>query len=260
MKSPISWLGGKSKLAKQIIKVIPRHETYVEPFCGAAWIFFAKEPSKGEILNDANKELANFWRVIRHHRGEMIDYLQYSIHSREIFDILKHTDPDGLTDIQRAARFYSLQCMCFGGKSTGQSHGVSKGRPPRLSKKLMERDIEAAYHRIANAHIENLDGLECIRRYDSEGTLFYIDPPYYGCENDYVVKWPRDRFTELATLLNGLKGRFILSLNDRKEVRSIFKSFQIKSVTTTYSAGRAAESRSVARRELLISNFKLKAG
>ena len=159
MKSVISYLGGKSRLAKQIINVMPKHETYVEPFCGAAWVFFAKPPSNGEILNDANGELVNFWRVIQNHRDEMIDSLQYAVHSRMIFDIIKKQDPTTLTDIQRAVRFYSLQCMCFGGKTAGQSHGVSKGRIPRLSRVRAERDIETAHERIANAHIENLDGL-----------------------------------------------------------------------------------------------------
>lgn len=258
MKSPISYLGGKSRLAKQIIEYIPAHEIYVEPFCGAAWVFFAKEPSKGEILNDANAELANFWRVICHHREELIDYLQYSVASRLIFDIQKQTDPSTLTDIQRAARFYSLQCMCFGGKTAGQSFGVSKSRAPRLSRRRVESDIEETYWRIANAHIENLDGLECVRRYDSPSTFFYIDPPYFGCENDYMVKWPRVRFTELAQLLSGIKGTFMLSLNDRKEVRDIFSEFQMKEVATKYSAGRAASSRTPSRGELLITNYELK--
>lgn len=129
---------------------------------------------------------------------------------------------------------------------------------PRLSRRRAEADIETAYWRIANAHIENLDGLECIRRYDGPRTFFYIDPPYYGCENDYVVKWPRARGDELAELLTGIKGAFILSLNDRKEVREIFSYFHLKSVSTKYSAGHSAASRAPARGELLIANFALK--
>lgn len=221
-------------------------------------MFFEKPPSKGEILNDANHELANFWRVIQHHRDELIDHLQYVVTSRLIFDTLKQSDPGSLTDIQRAARFYSLQCMCFGGKTAGQSFGVSKERAPRLSRKRLERDIDATYERIANTHIENLDGLECIRRYDGPRVFFYIDPPYYGCENDYAVKWDRARFAELAELLKGLQARFILSLNDRKEVREIFDAFQIKAVTVKYSAGHSAASRAPARGEVLISNFTMK--
>ena len=258
MKSPISYLGGKSRLAKQIIELIPAHETYVEPFCGAAWVFFAKEPSKGEVLNDANAELANFWRVISNHREELIEYLQYSVASRLIFEIQKQTNPSALTDIQRAARFYSLQCMCFGGKTAGQSFGVSKSRAPRLSRRRVENDIEETYWRIANAHIENLDGLECVRRYDSPKSFFYIDPPYFGCENDYTVKWPRARFSELAKLLNGIKGAFMLSLNDRKEVREIFSEFHLKEVSTKYSAGSSVKSRASVRGELLITNFAMK--
>lgn len=61
MKSPLSYLGGKSRLAKRIVSMIPGdHVTYVEPFCGAAWVFFSKEQSQVEVLNDADGELANF--------------------------------------------------------------------------------------------------------------------------------------------------------------------------------------------------------
>ncbi len=235
MKSPISYLGGKSRLAKQIVKMLPEHQTYVEPFCGAAWVFLEKPPSKGEILNDANGELTNFWRVVQHHKDELINCLQYTVASRAIFDILKQTDPTLLTDIQRAARWYYLQRCCFGGKTAGQTFGVSRGRSPNLRTDRIERDIDQTHERMQNAHIENLDGLECIRRHDRAGSCFYVDPPYYGCENDYVIHWPRARFVELAECLRGIQRPFILSLNDRKEVREIFADFNIKSVKTSYS-------------------------
>ena len=65
-KSPLAWLGGKSKLATQIIERMPAHTAYVEVFAGAAWVLFSKEPSKVEIINDINSELVNFYRVVKH--------------------------------------------------------------------------------------------------------------------------------------------------------------------------------------------------
>lgn len=257
MKSPISYLGGKSKLAKQIVKMFPEHRSYVEPFCGAAWVFFEKEPSKGEILNDGNGELINFWRVVQHHKDELINHLQYAVASRSIFDILKQTNPALLTDVQRAARWYYLQRCCFGGKTKGQVFGVSPDRPPQIRADRMEKDIDQTHVRMRHAHIENLDGLECIRRYDRHDTLFYIDPPYYGCESDYVVAWPRERFAEMADVLRGVKGRFILSLNDRSEVREIFAAFYIRGVKTSYSVGSEASSRGTQRKEVFITNYRL---
>ena len=256
VKSPISYLGGKSRLAKTIVEMFPEHRTYVEPFCGAAWVFFKKEPSKGEILNDANGELTNFWRVVQHHKDELISHLQYAVASRSIFDIFKQTNPALLTDIQRAVRWYYMQRCCFGGKTKGQAFGVSPCRPSQIRADRIEKDIDQTHERIRTAHIENLDGLECIRRYDRPHTLFYIDPPYYGCESDYVVPWPRDRFAELADVLRAVKGAFILSLNDRQEVRDIFADFTIRAVKTSYSVGTEVASRGVKRSEVIIMNFK----
>ncbi len=99
--------------------------------------------------------------------------------------------------------------------------------------------------------IEDLDYKDFVRRYDRPGTLFYLDPPYYGCEKDYGKSiFTREDFSRLAVLLKDLKGRFVLSLNDRPEVRGIFSGFAIEDVKTTYSVGR--KGRGKQRGEVLI--------
>lgn len=101
--------------------------------------------------------------------------------------------------------------------------------------------------------IERMEALECIRRHDTPKTLFYIDPPYYGFEKNYAAVWNRAQFTEMAALLTGIKGAFILSLNDRPEVRDIFAGFKIKAVKTMYSASATGGGKEAA--EVLIYNF-----
>jgi len=64
MKTPVSYYGGKQKLATKICSLIPEHTLYSEPFIGGGAIFFAKEPSPVEVLNDTNKELMNFYKVV----------------------------------------------------------------------------------------------------------------------------------------------------------------------------------------------------
>ncbi|MCP4935218.1 MAG: DNA adenine methylase, partial [bacterium] len=99
--------------------------------------------------------------------------------------------------------------------------------------------------------IENLDWLAFINRYDKTGTLFYIDPPYWGNENDYGKgMFSRDQFELMATRLARIKGRFLLSLNDRPEVREVFKGFQFEEVKLTYSV---AGGKGKAAREVIIS-------
>lgn len=76
-KSPLSWMGGKSRLAKTIIPLIPEHHCYCEVFAGAAWILFKKEPSQVEIINDLNSDLVTLYRVIRYHLEEFVKHLKW---------------------------------------------------------------------------------------------------------------------------------------------------------------------------------------
>jgi len=253
LKSPISYLGGKSRLARQIVKMLPEHQTYVEPFCGAAWVFFEKEPSKVEVINDMNLDLVTFWRVVQNHLEEFLRHFKYCVISREIFDILNRTDPTTLTDIQRAVCFYYLQRTGFAGKTVGRVMPAHKTRPPSLNLNTLEEGILDVHWRMQRVVIERMDALECIRRHDTIQSLFYVDPPYYGFEKDYAVIWPRENFHELAGVLTGIKGAFILSLNDHPEVRNIFSAFKIKPVKTTYSASATGGGKEAA--ELLIYNF-----
>ena len=122
----------------------------------------------------------------------------------------------------------------------------------RLRSSQMQRLIAAAHRRLQGVHIEGLDWAEFIRRYDRRFTLFYLDPPYWGNETDYGAGiFAREDFARLAEILRNLKGRFLLSINDRLEVRETFAGFDFEEVTTTYTAN----ARSAGRvGELLISD------
>ena len=116
-KSPLAWVGGKSKLTSTIIPLIPKHSCYVEVFAGAAWVLFRKEPSKVEVINDINGDLITLYRVIQNHLEEFIRYFKWSLISREEFARLQRVDESTLTDIQRAARFHYLVKNAFGAKT-----------------------------------------------------------------------------------------------------------------------------------------------
>ena len=113
MAGPLSYIGGKNRLAKQVIEIFPKHTTYVEAFAGGAQVFFHKEPSKVEVLNDLDGEIVNFYRVCQQHHEELVRYFRFVVVSRTWFDLLKATDPAMLTDIQRAARYLYLLKNCF---------------------------------------------------------------------------------------------------------------------------------------------------
>lgn len=258
MRSPLSYLGGKSRLAATIIKEIPPdHHCYVEPFCGACWVLFAKEPSKVEVINDKDSELACFWRVIQNHLEAFLDLYRHGVTSRQIFKWEQEKRPETLTDLQRAVRYFYLQKNAFAGKTSKRTFGTATTRNPGINFSTLEEDLLRIHWRLKTVMIEHLNALDCIRRYDRKTTLFYVDPPYYDTAG-YAVPFEHQDYLDLAEVLSSIKGRFILSLNDVKKVRKIFSDFRIRSVSLRYSAGNsrtAAKTRSVERSEVIIRNF-----
>lgn len=254
-KSPLAWLGGKSKLADQIIRRMPDdHQTYCEVFAGAAWVLFKKPESKVEIINDVNRELVTLYRCVKHHLAELVAQFKWMLIARDEFDRFLQTPADTLTDIQRSARFYYLSKTAFGARIAKPTFGIAATAPSRLNLLRIEEDLSEAHLRLSRVYIENRPYDQVIERFDKAGTLFYVDPPYWGCENDYGKNlFAREDFAALAGQLDGIKGRFILSLNDVPEVREIFANFHIEPVKTRYSIS-ARANQEVG--EVLICNFK----
>jgi DNA adenine methylase len=248
----VPWIGGKRRLVKHILPMFPEHTCYVEPFCGAAALYFAKEPSKVEVLNDINGDMVNLYRVVRHHVEEFNRQFKWGLTSRQIFKWLQITPPETLTDIQRAARFFYLQKQAFGGKVAGQTFGTAATAPPRLNLLRLEEDLSAAHLRLASTMIEHLDWADCIAKYDRPATLFYCDPPYWGTAG-YGVGFDLGQYDRLAGLARTIKGRLIISVNDIPEMREAFKGLTIQRVDITYSVGKASERKQTG--ELVIRNW-----
>lgn len=254
-KAFLGWIGGKSRLVEQLLPLIPPHETYVEVFAGAAWLLFRKPASRGEVINDINRELVTLYRVVQHHLPELLRQFQHTLVSREEFERLRSVDPDTLTDVQRAARFYYLMRGAFGSKLVGQTFGLGKATKPRFNPDTIVATLDQAQKRLKNVFVENLGYEACIKRLDSKDTFFYIDPPYWDCE-DYYGKglFSKEDFTKLRDLLRGLKGKWLVSINDAPEIRALFAEFTIEQVATKYSVNDAAP---MPVTELLIRNYEL---
>jgi len=251
-KPIIPWIGGKRRLAKHILPLLPAHTCYVEPFCGAAAIFFLKEQSKVEVINDINGDLACLYRVIKNHLEEFCRQFKYILVSRQLYSWMGDTPPHVLTDIQRAARFYYLQKMGFGGRVDGRTFGVATTSPPRLNLLRMEEDLSQAHLRLTRVYIESLDWLACIKKYDRPATLHYLDPPYWQTEG-YGVPFEYDQYEEMARVMREMKGKSVLSINDHPDIRETFKGFTMQSVAINYTVGGAGKGAN--RRELIIQNW-----
>ncbi len=252
MNGPLAYIGGKRALAKRIIAIFPEHTTYVEAFAGGAQVFFRKEPSEVEVLNDLDGEIVIFFRVCQLHYEELLRYLRFILVSRRWFDLLKASNPATLTDVQRAARYLYLLKSSFAALPRRLDYKCSVTQPPGLNPTTLPQLIENAHKRLERVQIECLPYQDVLKRYDRPTTLFYLDPPYYG-RKLYRFNFEPADFKTLAEQLASIKGKFILSLNDVPEVRQLFRRFHFRRVDLPYTAQKKAGRRFT---EVLITNFE----
>lgn len=261
MNSPLPYIGGKSRLARTIIPMIPQHKTYCEPFAGAAWVFFQKEPSKYEVLNDLDSDLVAFYRVVQNHLEEFLREFKWMLTSREWWgDWTRQQEAGGLTDIQRAARYYYIQRLAWGGKVKGRTFGTSTNHAPRINLLRLEEEMSAIYLRLARVTIENLGWPDVVQRYDSPDTFYFLDPPYFKAPF-YKHNFTKvEEYSTLAGILANIKGRFLLSINDVPEMQDVFNGFTQRPVSLIYSTGNRHAFRTEAQakhaEELLITNYE----
>src|SRR5574341_352698 len=262
VNSPFKWVGGKSRLRKQIISLLPKHTCYIELFSGAAWVLFGKPPSSVEVLNDIDQELITFFRVVKEKPEELIASFEWELVSRAEFQRLASLDPTQLTDIQRAHRFYYLIMAGWGGElkyprfQTSISDGGHGNRLIGALETLKER-ITPVHQRLKTVIIENLRWQNCLDRYDRPTTIMYIDPPYpdNGANYAYNMRdWKEHQ--ELADRLHKTECKWILSSYDIPEVRALYPQNYVVAVqmASGMKAKKNAKER-VVNKEVLITNF-----
>lgn len=224
LDSFIGWIGGKKLLRNKIIAEFPSENlplTYVEVFGGAGWVFFAKEKNlkQLEVFNDFDSDLINLYRCIKYHREALEQELGLMFQSHELFfDIKEQLKCRGLTDIQRAARYFYLIKMSF---SNSRRTFATKGK--RMDKTI-ER-FEEIQSRLVSVVVEHRDFEHLIKLYDSESTLFYLDPPYHGTERYYEGNFKLEDHYRLRKCLGEIKGKFVLSYNDDDFIRGLYSDF-----------------------------------
>lgn len=251
-----AYIGGKRKLARAICRAIERipHHSYAEAFMGMGGVFLRRtRAAPAEFVNDWSEDVATFYRILQRHYVAFLDMLRFQLSTRAGFERLLKVDPSTQTDLERAARFLYLQRLSYGGKVVGRSFGVDPTSASGFDISRMGSLLEAIHERLAPVTIEQLHWSEFVRRYDTAATLFYLDPPYYGCEGDYGQDlFARDQFELMAFQLGGIAGKFLLSLNDHPDVRRIFAAFAMVQVDVTYTVGGGAKTQEA--KELVISN------
>ena len=181
------YIGGKRALSSRLVPMIgvTPHDCYVEPFVGMGGIFFRRDRRpKAEVINDISADVTNLFRLLQRHYQQLLDVLKWQVTSRTDFERLVKVDPGTLTDLERAARFLFIQRLSFGGKVMGRSFGTSTTGPARFDLSKLVPMLEEVHERLASVTIERLPFDQLIPRYDRPHTLFYLDPPYWGCTDD----------------------------------------------------------------------------
>jgi DNA adenine methylase len=213
MKTPITYWGGKQLLAALIIKNIPEHTTYVEPFLGGGAVFWAKPQSDVEIINDLNGEVVNFYRVLKTRFPELQQRIQSTPHSRQCYaDALTiYHHPHLFKELDRAWAFYTATNQGRSGKIGSWGYGTIGNA---VEKKIANRrdDFSEDYaRRLDRVQIECADALKIVRLRDRAETFFYIDPPYYNSDMGHYGGYTEADFEALLQSCSSMQGKFLLS-------------------------------------------------
>lgn len=214
MKTPISYYGGKQKLMPVILPLIPEHNLYCEPFCGGAAIFFGKEPSNVEVINDTNSELINFYRVAKNRFVELNQMVNVTLHSRRLHADAKvvYENPHLFDEVKRAWAVWVLASQGFAGKLDG--HFGYDRLKDTTTKKITNKRIaftEEIAIRLQHVNVECADALYLIMNRDTLETFFYVDPPYYNSNCGHYDGYSIEDFEALLKALAAIKGKFLLS-------------------------------------------------
>jgi Site-specific DNA methylase len=261
-KSPIKWVGGKSKMVAKLVPIFPEHKGYVEVFGGAGWMLFGKERSKWEVLNDLDNNLMNLWEVIKNNKDDFISSFDFTLISRKTFNDYKeiYKNKQYIDKIHQAHILYYLLKAGVGASlpdGGGCGFGIAKDSS-RLRLEDIESDINTAHERLKKVIIENRDFSDIIKSYDSTDTFFYLDPPYRNTSrSSYPVgKFGDEMYQKLSESVRNLKGKFLLTINDDEYIRELFKDFNIMNHEVYYSVCKTDNGRQ-AFSELIITNYEI---
>jgi DNA adenine methylase len=215
MKTPISYYGGKQQMVTTILPLIPPHHLYTEAFCGGAAIYWAKEPSTIEVINDKNSEVSNFYTVAKNNFEELQKMVTTTLHSREAYvkamEIYKN--PTAYTAVERAWAFW-VGCNMSYLSSIGGGFAYQRKGKNRCALKVAnnrENFVVSYADRLRETTVEHDDALKVIARYDCEEAFHYVDPPYFNANMGHYKGYTEDNFLNLLELLSVVKGKFLLS-------------------------------------------------
>lgn len=246
MKPLISYYGGKQRMVKNLLPLIPEHKVYVEPFAGGASLFFAKgekvvsnNDHYREVLNDTNQDLINLYYIVQTDKEAFLKCLDCIPYSEEWNS--KAKNEKSKHDLERAVFFYVNIMMSFSNNLNG---GFRFGKTGANHAKVYFNHLERLpeiINRLKGVYIFNRDALDIIKRFDSEDTFFYCDPPYPGACQGHYAGYTLENFNELVELLKTIKGSFMLSCYDCMDMTNDWERYQFKAVNSSQNTNKGGK-------------------
>jgi len=222
LRSPIWWYGGKGNLVGWILRHLPPHKQYCEPFFGGGSVFFAKEPTEVETINDIDQAVMTFFRVLRDRGEEFIRLAQLTEYSEALWRECRDTWRDEEDELRRAWKWWVVARQSFSGY-WDRSWSFSKTASTQLGSVAVARwltAIELLPHivqRLRTTQIMCRDYRDAMRAADTSDCLHYLDPPYVPSArrstNVYHYEMTLEQHRQLVDfLLSGaVKGMVVLS-------------------------------------------------
>lgn len=213
-RTPLTYYGGKQKLVSKILPMLPEHNLYAEPFIGGGAVFWAKQPSPVEVINDTNRELINFYEVIQNQFIELEKKIRISLHSRSLHRDAKaiYENPHLFSTIDRAWAVWVLSAQSFSSMLDGTwGYDIQRNTTSKKISNKRESFTEQHAIRLQNVQVECTDAIRIINSRDRPNSFFYCDPPYFNSDCGHYDGYTKEDFEGLLTTLSKIEGKFLLS-------------------------------------------------
>jgi DNA adenine methylase len=230
VKPIVRWPGGKSRMLKQLLPLIPEHVCYCEPFAGGVAMLLAKPRSAVEVINDLNGDLVALYRNVQYHLPAVLSELEFLFSSRQaLHDFVQQP---GITEIQRAARFLLKNKTSFGANLKSFAVAKTHGGGSAFSRVKHTALLGKAHERLDSVVVENLPYERCLKLYDSKDTFFFIDPPYLNADVKTYRGWTGKDLKQFRRELDRIKGKWVVTLDDSLFNRDLFGDCKLTAVQT----------------------------
>ena len=259
MRTPITYYGGKQTMLKHILPLIPEHKLYTEPFCGGAAVLFAKEPAEGEVINDINMHLVNFYNTLRLDYEALKAKIDSTLHARDAHAHAAHilAYPDFFSHVDRAWAVWALSKMSFASMLDGSFGYDFGGGMPKKLRNAKEEFCELLADRLEQVTIESRHAFEVIETYDGPTTFHFVDPPYVNSDcGHYEGVFGDADLGRLLDLLQQVQGKFMLTMfpHDLIEAYAQRNGWTIHRIERFISASKTSRRK---QEEWMVCNYEL---